>query len=106
MKLTHDILEVLVLLILLGPLVTGIFGFWLPRFSLTAGSLLSLGATLFLAASASAELPVHFTFGLNFYLDALSVYFLLLTNLVAVFSAWYIDYQGTRDPSMTCLYSG
>ncbi len=100
MKLTHDILEVLVLLILLGPLVTGIFGFWLPRFSLTAGSLLSLGATLFLAASASAELPVHFTFGLNFYLDALSVYFLLLTNLVAVFSAWYIDYQGTRDPEL------
>ncbi len=43
---------------------------------------------------------MHFTFGLNFYLDSLSVYFLLLTNLVAVFSAWYIDYQGNRDSEL------
>jgi hydrogenase-4 component F len=100
MQLPHEILEILVLLIPAASLVTGSFGFWLPRFSLTAGSLFSLGATLLLVASGPTGLPVHFAFGLNFYVDSLSVYFLLLTNLVAAFSAWYVDYQGARDPEL------
>ena len=100
MNLTSKIIEILVLLMLAGPFMAGLFSYWLPRFSLTAGSLLSLSVTLVLVISAQASLPVHFTFGLNFYLDDLSVYFLLLTNLVAVFSAWYVDYQGSRDPEL------
>src|SRR5438876_906628 len=100
MNLTSKIIEILVLLMLAGPFVAGLFSLWLPRFSLTAGSLLSLSVTLVLVISAQASLPVHFTFGLNFYLDDLSVYFLLLTNLVAVFSAWYVDHQGSRDPEL------
>jgi hydrogenase-4 component F len=105
MNLTNQIIEILVLLMLAGPFVAGFFGFWLPRFSLTAGSLLSLSVTLVLVISAPASLPVHFTFGLNFYLDDLGVYFLLLTNLVAVFSAWYVDYQGSRDPELGSGYA-
>ncbi len=100
MQLTHEILEILVLLMLAAPLVTGGFGFWLPRYSLTAGSLLSLFATLLLLANGPTGLPVHFTFGLSFFVDSLSVFFLLLTNLVAVFSAWYVDYQGIGDPEL------
>ena len=105
MQLTHNVLELFVLLMLTSPLLTGTFGFWLPRYSLTVGSLLSLGVTLSLVVSAPADLPLHFTFGLNFYLDDLSVFFLLLTNLVAVFSAWYVDYHGGQDTELGSGYA-
>jgi hydrogenase-4 component F len=54
-------------------------------------SFVSLIASLLLVDSASKPLPLRFQIGfVTIHLDALSVYFLILVNLVAFFAAWYV----------------
>ncbi len=53
-------------------------------------SLFSLLASILIASNHQPEPPTIFTFmRVDFYLDALSVYFILLVNLVAFAASWY-----------------
>jgi hydrogenase-4 component F len=49
----------------------------------------SLLASFIIASERLHEFPVEFPLGIYFYLDALSVYFILLVNLVAFVASWY-----------------
>ncbi len=66
--------------------LTGLAG-WATR--LLSG--VSLACSILLAMRAGDALPIHFglLYVIDFYLDALSIYFLLLVNLVAFFASWY-----------------
>lgn len=101
LSLTRDQLTILSTSILLAPLLALLLA-WASMplrriFEPPAGALgwatrLLSGLSLIcsaLVALASTSEPLEFTFVVDFYLDALSVYFLLLVNLVAFFASWY-----------------
>lgn len=53
-------------------------------------SAVSLVCSILLALGPKAEFPLRFAvLSVGFYIDALSVYFVLLVNLVAFFASWY-----------------
>ena len=56
----------------------------------------SLICSILIALGPTPKSPAPFIiFGVDFYLDALSVYFVLLVNLVAFFASWYtVDFLG------------
>ncbi len=100
--LTAGQLELLAKLVLAPPLVA-LFLAGLPtlsrRIRLSAGllgwatrllSAVSLVCSILLALGPKAGFPLSFSvLSVGFYLDALSVYFVLLVNLVAFFASWY-----------------
>lgn len=49
----------------------------------------SLVCSILVALGPETEFPLTFNFIVTFYLDQLSVYFVLLVNLVAFFASWY-----------------
>jgi hydrogenase-4 component F len=49
----------------------------------------SLLFSVLMALGDPSQFPFGFRVGIDFYLDALSVYFILLVNLVAFFASWY-----------------
>ena len=76
-------------------------------------SLFSLACSALLALGPADQFPLTFRFGVWFYLDALSVYFVLLVNLVAFFASWYTvnflahdrRYSGERhDPAVFHIF--
>ena len=93
-------LEVLAYAVLVAPLAAALFvafGALLraPRRALDVVTIALSTVSLLVSVALAAEWPDEFSLpfsilGLNFYLDALSVYFLLVINLVAFFAAWYV----------------
>jgi hydrogenase-4 component F len=96
MSLTHDQLVVLALIAVSAPLAASATTFLARRRPRFLGgitilfSLLSLGASVLVASGARREFPLRFMSGF-FYLDELSIYFVLLVNLVAFVASWYAD---------------
>jgi hydrogenase-4 component F len=101
--LTHDELVTLSTLILAAPLLTLLLAgpsmmrrktsalrvAWLG-WTTRLFSGVSLACSILVTMGPPDEFPLVFEFGvLDFYLDALSVYFVLLVNLVAFFASWY-----------------
>ncbi len=106
-SLSENELELLAKLILVSPLLalllpalTGI-GRWLKPKAILFGwatrllSMFSLICSILLAMGPKAEFPLAFSVPLvRFYIDTLSVYFVLLVNLVAFFASWYtVDFM-------------
>jgi hydrogenase-4 component F len=102
LTLTHDRLVTLSTLILAAPLLallsawfsTALRKVFEPQINLLGWvtrllSAVSLACSILVAWGPATEFPLTFHFGLDFYLDALSVYFVLLVNLVAFFASWY-----------------
>lgn len=105
LPLTHDALVTLSTLILAAPFLALILAlltliskklqkeFYLHPNWLGWGTRLLSGLSLFfsilVALGPTDEFPIVFSFGVSFYLDALSVYFVLLVNVVAFFASWY-----------------
>lgn len=95
MGLTHDQLVVLALVTVSLPLAASATTFLARRRSRLLGwitilfSLLSLVASVLVASGSRAEFPLLFMS--IFYLDELSIYFVLLVNLVAFVASWYAE---------------
>jgi hydrogenase-4 component F len=88
---TSDSLVILALVALVCPLAATVLSLWVSKYTLIAGSFISLVITAALAFGAPELLPIQFTFVINFYLDALSIYFMLLVNLAGFIAAWFVD---------------
>jgi len=106
-SLTENELELLAKLILVPPLLAlllpvlpGIWR-WLKPKAILFGwatrllSMVSLVCSVLLAMGPKAEYPLSFSvLWVRFYIDTLSVYFVLLVNLVAFFASWYtVDFM-------------
>lgn len=95
------VLQIFALVVVLAPLMAAVCAYAFKRSPrLLDGltiffSLLSLAASLYIAAAASNLLGTEYgrqfplAFLSFFYLDALSIYFMLLVNLVAFVASWY-----------------
>lgn len=104
-SLDHDAVLAVALMFspFLGAVVVGAL-VWLPSLSASAGrqtrrlqdvatvgaSLVSLVLTTMLIDPVTAREKIDFTLGIRFYLDALSVYFVLLVNVVALIASFYV----------------
>jgi hydrogenase-4 component F len=102
LTLTHGELIILSTLILVAPLLALLLAWgctvlrrvFEPRTSLLGWATrllsgVSLACSILVALGPTTEFPLTFTFVVDFYLDALSIYFVLLVNLVAFFASWY-----------------
>ena len=91
--------ETIAKLLILSPLMAALLSLilrkrnrrWQDRVSMVA-SLVALGLALALASNPVLEKPIQFRFlwFIPFYLDALSVYFVLLVNAVALWASLYL----------------
>jgi hydrogenase-4 component F len=95
MAFNHDQLVVFALIVMLAPLLASAVSILFRRrgdlvnLGTVLFALLSLLASILIASGSQSEFPLRFLFIVDFYLDALSVYFVLLVNLVAFVASWY-----------------
>ena len=95
MPVPYTVWEILALIVLFSPLAAALISLlswrhpqWLSALTISFASV-SLLASFIIASGRLHEFPVEFSLGIYFYLDELSVYFILLVNLVAFVASWY-----------------
>ena len=90
----YTVWDILALIVLFSPLAAALISLlswrhpqWLSALTISFASVSLLAS--FIIASRPPQFSVIFSLGVSFYLDALSIYFILLVNLVAFVASWY-----------------